>query len=167
MNTRRNLAAITLPVCLALAPFQASAQQESGVDGASAGLDAITGTALDTLACASVVIPATGSVWHCVATCSAEVSHFPGTGTNVDGRLAITRNGVEVGGTDRKFELNDNPGIDDISPYEVSTTGLMANLRSGTHRICCAAALVPPTAAGDRFDIIDSSITAACSDFIL
>jgi len=164
MDTRRNLAAIMLPVCLALAPFQASAV-ESGVDGASAGFDpgGITSTALDTLACAGVRIPATGSVWHCVATCSAEVSHI--SGLDVDGRLAITRNGVEVVGTDRKFELNDNAGVNDPENKEVSTTGLMANLGSGTHTICCAAAKV---VSGDpNFNVNDSSITAACSDFIL
>jgi hypothetical protein len=155
--------ASTLAITLALGSVPAWAQQQVGVEGATAGLDPIIGTALDSLAAASVTIPNTNSLWNCVATCSAEVAHV--AGVSAPGRLVITNNGVEVVGTDRKFELNNNAGIDDPSPKEVSTTGRIVNLPAGLRTIACAAAKI--TAAGPNFNVNDSSITVVCSDFLL
>jgi hypothetical protein len=165
MNAKAPFRISALAVALALGAIPGWAQQQSGVEGATAGLDLISGTTLDTLAFATVTIPATGSVWHCVATCSIEAAHIGGTGTDVDGRLALVRNGVEVAGTDRKFELNDNADVNDPEVIEVSTTGRMLNLFAGNHTIACAAAKVVST---DRnFNVNDSSLSIVCSDFQL
>lgn len=152
-----------LAIMLALVSVPAWAQQQVGVEGASAGRDAITGTVLDTLAITTVTIPNTGSTWHCVATCSAEVAHV--TGVSARGRLVITNNGVAVAGTDRRFELNNNGGINDPSPKEVSTTGRIVSLPAGNRTIACAAAKI--AAANPNFNVNDSSITVVCSDFLL
>lgn len=150
-------------LAVALGAIPGWAQQQSGVEGATAGLDLISGTALDTLASTTVTIPATGSVWHCVATCSVEARHI--SGVDVDGRLALVRDGVEVGGTDRRFELNDNPDVNDPEAVTVSTTGKVINLPAGNHTFACAAAKVVST--DPDFNVNDSSLTVVCSDFHL
>jgi hypothetical protein len=160
MNIRILFSIFVLTVALTLGAIPASAQQQSGVEGATAGLDLISGTALDELAFSIVTIPNTGSTWHCVATCSAEVRII--SGIDIDGRLALVHEASEVAGTDRKFELNDNPGVNDPEVKEVSTTGKVANLAAGSHRLSCRAAKV--ATADPNFNISDSSITVSCSD---
>src|SRR4029453_8362718 len=103
MNIRILFSIFVLTVALAFVAIPASAQIQSGVEGATAGLDLISGTALDELAFVTVTIPRTGSVWHCVATCSAEVRII--SGIDIDGRLALVHEASEVPGPDRKFEL--------------------------------------------------------------
>jgi len=108
----------------------------------------------------STTFPDTGSLWACVATCSVQAG-FPG-GVDVDGRLVLAHEDGVVVGTERKFELNDNRGIEDPEVIEVSTTGTVNNLGAGTHRLSCSAA---KTEARDpNFTIQRSSITVSCSD---
>lgn len=160
MNRKHNASAALLPLCLALTALPVGAADESQVLGSSAGFDDISGGVYDTLASVSASVPAAsvGSIWNCAVTCSAEVAH---EGTTGSGTLAILDDGVVVVGTERTFEINDNPGINDLSPIEVSTTGKTTiSSSSDPDTLACAAKV----ATTDSFDINDSSITVVCTD---
>jgi len=166
MNGKGKASALVLPLFLALAATPVWAD-ESGVEGATAGSDLISGTAWDPLASVSASVPnsSVGSDWFCAVTCSTEVGHLGGF---ADGRVGILKDGALVTGTDRTFEINDNPGIDDLAPIEVSTTGVTTISESlDPTTLACAAAKISDTAADPDFNINDSSISVACSDFTM
>lgn len=156
---RKHTASAFLFLGLALSALPASAADESQVLGASAGFDDITGTAYDSLAFVSASVPAAsvGSIWNCAVTCSAEVAHESGVGT---GTLGILDDGVVVAGTERTFEINDNPVINDLSPIVVSTTGRTTiSSFSDPDTLACAA-----KEGTGNFDINNSSISVVCTD---
>jgi hypothetical protein len=164
MNAKGLKISAVLSLLLAFAPLPVFAQQESGVEGAFVTADdPITGIVYDTLACATVVIPA-GAIWHCAATCSVEANNPAGGVTDMDYLLAITRAGAVVGGSQRGFDFDDNAGVDDTNNLVVSTTGTAKNI-SGTNTLCCAARKL--TAADPDMTIDNSSISLFCSDFLL
>jgi hypothetical protein len=158
MNIRILFTISALAITLGAIPGWSQRLPQSGVDGATAGLDRIEGTVPDELAFAIVTIPDTDSVWHCVATCSVEAGFI--SGSDAGGRLALARGGAEVPGTDRKFVVGANEGL-----VVVSTTGRVSNLSAGPHRFACKAAKL--ISSDPDFNINDSSITIACSRFHL
>lgn len=164
MTVKAMLRLSQLTVVLALGALPGWAQQQVLVGGGEDGSALITGVSLTVLAKDNtVVIPNTNSAWQCVATCSAEVALSTNFAVQDDGRLTILFDGVPFSTQGRRFELNDNSGIDDPSPIEVSTTGRSPSLNAGVHSIACAAGKI--TAADDDFTIVDSSLTYVCSDF--
>ena len=159
-KTMKTLAAATLSA-MALIALPVWAADEALVVGANAGFDDINGAAYDSLASVAASVPATsvGVVWNCAVTCSAEVAHevslSKGTGT-----LGILDDGVVVAGSERTFEINDNAGIDDLSPIVVSTTARTTmSASSDPDTFACAA-----KEGTGNFDINDSSITVVCTD---
>jgi hypothetical protein len=137
MNFRILFSISVLTVALALGAIPTVAQQQSGVDWAHSGSRTITSLDLTELTFTLTTIPATGTRWHCVATCSVEARLI--SGVDVDGRLALVHEAAEV----------------------VGTTGMVGNLAAGTHRLSCRAAKVE--SADPPFNISDSSITVSCS----
>jgi hypothetical protein len=79
-----------LSVWLALIPVEVSAQG-SGVEGAQTTVDDLiqTDAAWDPLLSVTVTIPNTGSVWHCVATGSADAVN-PGSGVDNQYRFVLS-----------------------------------------------------------------------------
>jgi hypothetical protein len=157
-KTMKTLAAATLSA-LALTAPPVWAADEALVVGANAGFDDITGAAYDPLASVAVSVPAAsvGTLWNCAVTCSAEVAHEAGTGTAT---LGILDDGVVVVGSERTFEINDNAGIDDLSPIVVSTTARTSlSTASDPDTFACAA-----KEGTGNIDINDSSITVVCTD---
>lgn len=78
------------------------------MEGGTAGSDLISTTTFDSLASVSASVPNTsvGSEWFCAVTCSTEVGHLSGS---TDGAVGILKDGALVAGTERTFEINDNP----------------------------------------------------------
>jgi len=158
---------ISVLIALALGAIPGRAQVQTGVDGGTTTESIIISseTTLQELAFTEVSIPNTGSVWHCAATCSVEARlSTANSGNKVRGRLALVHESSAVTGTTRRFELDDNSGVNDADSIEVSTTGLVTNLSPGvSHRLSCRAA----KQAGDvgTIRISTSSITVSCSDF--
>lgn len=150
MNTKQLIS--TLGFAISLTTIAApSGAQESGVEGRSAGSDLINTSTWDQLASETVTIPNTGSVWHCAATCSAEVERTNG---NSLGGFVILRNGAAQAST-RSFSLS-------VLVMEVGTTVSMENLGSGNHTMACAAR--KNSASQPNFRVNDSSISVVCSD---
>jgi hypothetical protein len=157
-KTMKTLAAATLST-MALIALPVWAADEALVVGANAGFDDIAGGGYDPLASVAASVPAAsvGVTWNCAVTCSAEVAHELGTGT---GTLGILDDGVVVAGSERTFEVNDNAGIDDLSPIVVSTTARTTmSTASDPDTFACAA-----KEGTGNFDINDSLITVVCTD---
>ena len=160
---------ISVLFALALGAIPGWAQvPQSGVDGGTTVTSIIISseTTLQELAFADVNIPSTGSVWHCAATCSLEARLTgPNLEASVRGRLALVHESSVVAGTTRRFEVGDNPGVNDADSIEVSTTGLVPNLLPGKHHLSCKAAKTADDPVNIR--VSSSSITVSCSAFHL
>lgn len=130
MNMKQISASVFFPVYLAVVPLTTHA---AGVDGA----DTITSTAWDTLEHVTVSSGA-GFNQYCLVVCSADAGNLCGAGSSMDYRLAVTVNGVVVGGSDRRFEFEANAAIGDINWINVSTTAAFA-LPTAARTISCSA----------------------------
>ena len=108
-NMKQISASVLPPLCFPVAPLTTHA---AGVDGASAGADAITGTAWDTLESVDGTAGAGVSRLYMVV-CNAEAGNpaVEDTGSGLAYRLAVTNNGVVLGGSDRLFEFEAQSGI--------------------------------------------------------
>lgn len=159
MKIKQLSVSLLLPACLALAPLTALAE---GVDGGSAGLDTITGTAVDPLVCVSVTTTATSNR-VCAATCSAEANNPLGANGAMDYELAVTSGAVQIGGSERDFEFVNDPDFDaDINVIEVSTTAAFELPASVTRSICCSANKESVTDV--NMNINDSSMSIVCDE---
>ena len=160
MNVKQISASVFFPLCLALAPLTT---HSAGVDGASAGVDFITSTAWNTLE--SVTVTASVGVnQYCMVVCSAEAwsPAVENTGSGLGYRLAVTHNGVVLGGSERTFEFEANPAIGDVSVIEVSTTAAFALPTNVARTISCSARkdnVNEPT-----MEIRDSSMSMVCEN---
>lgn len=155
-------AALAITLALVAVPAWAGVVVvEVGVDGACAGADLITSTALDTLAGVTVNIPATGSPWNCVANCYIQADQPAGGG--VHGQLVLMVGGVVVPFTARNFELTDEPAPDDGEDFiEVSTGAITPPLAAGPNIIQCAASQL--FAFEPDFLVAASCIKVVCAD---
>lgn len=162
MNGKRKASAVLLLLCLALSALPASAADEALVNGANAFFDDISGNVYESLASMGASVPAAsaGSSWNCAVTCSAEVvfdglPNLPGLGA-----LGILDDGVVVPGSERLFEMQDNPGVNDVGRIVVSTTAktTMSNSSDPDTFACAARELLP------GIDIANSSISFVCTD---
>jgi hypothetical protein len=153
MNGKHKASAVLL-LCLALSAFRASADG-AATFGSNAGFDDISG--LDPIASVQVFIPsgtdATGTSWNCAVTCSAEVSPTSPGGTAT---LSILDQGVVVTGSGRTSEM----GV--LLPMAISTTA-RTTLSTATNFETLACAM--QAFNGAVIAVIDSSITAVCTDF--
>ena len=155
----RNAAHILIPACLALAPLATLA---ASIDGGSAGVDSITGTAYDPLVSVDAFF-GSDSTRYCAVTCSAEAQNPALPLIPATYRLAVTSNGVVVGGSERLWEFEENIGVvNDVSITEVSTTAAFKILANNTPQISCSAR------KNNTFDpnmtIHDSSMSMVCDD---
>lgn len=155
-KTMKTLAAATLSA-MALIALPVWAADEALVVGSSGG-NVNPGGAYVVLTSVAASVPAAsvGVSWNCAVTCSAEVAHDAGTGT---GTLGIFDDGMVVVGSERTFEINDNAGIDDLSPLVVSTTARTTMSKASPDTFACVAKEGTGT-----FHINDSSITVVCTD---
>ena len=104
-NMKQISASVLLPLGFPGAPLTTHA---AGVDGASAGAHAITGTAWDKPESIDGTVGA-GVSRFCMVVCSAEAGNpaVEDTGSGLAYRLAVTNNGVVLGGSDHLFEFED------------------------------------------------------------
>lgn len=160
MNANRYLASVFVPLCLALAPLTT---HSAGVDGGSAGINQITGTAWDILE--SVTVTASAGVnQYCMVVCSAEAwsPAVENTGSGLAYRLAVTVGGVALGGSERNFEFEANPAIGDVSVVEVSTTAAFALPANIARTISCSAR--KDSVNEPNMEIRDSSMSMVCEN---
>jgi hypothetical protein len=157
-----------LSVWLALIPVEVSAQG-SGVEGAQTTVDDLiqTDAAWDPLLSVTVTIPNTGSVWHCVATGSADAVN-PGSGVDNQYRfvLSLDSTSIAVGSAcERTIDFNQNAGVNDPNRLEVSSTCTFKSISAGNHSIRWMARKVAASDADLTVD--DSSLSVVCSDNVL
>lgn len=160
MNVKHISLSVFIPLYLAVAPF---ATHAAGVDGASAGADTITSTAWDPLESVTVTTGA-GVNNFCMVVCSAEAGNpaVNNTGSGLTYRLAVTNNGVVVGGSERTFEFEAQSAVADVSWIEVSTTAAF-NLPSNAARTMSCSAR-KDNSNEPNMTIQNSSMSIVCED---
>ncbi len=157
MNVKQISASVFFPLYLISAPLTTYA---AGIDGGSAGADAITGIAWDPLVSVDVT-PGAGFNQFCMVVCSADAGNPYVFGSSSDYHIAVTVGGVVVGGSERRFEFEADPTVPDINWINVSTTAAFA-LPTIARTISCSVR--KDTVNEPNMTITDSSMSMVCED---
>jgi len=149
---------ITWSALPALAPLSAHAD---GVDGTFNGQDFIRTDQWDTLT--TLTVPANVGERFCMVVCSVQATNPADPNTDMNYHLAVTIAGGVVGGSERRFEFENNTGgIRDVSYIEVSTVGAFALVPNFQRVISCSAR--KDTLNNPDLEIQNSSMAMQCSN---